>query len=125
MKDSIHYVIRITQDAEIENAFHREISRLEQTQTKWNNLCFILFVFMDTINKDTVNTIKALGKDRIILETVMYPKASTSAVIVAVDRQNGLGYFMDTTGHSISLYAYGCRLLKKIIGLTTQNKSLN
>lgn len=69
-----------------------------------------------------MTTIKALGKDRIIMETVIYPKASASAVITAIDQQTGLGYFMDTTRHSISLYAYGCRLLKKITGTTAQNK---
>lgn len=122
IKDSVNYVIRITQDTDIENAFHREVSRLEYTHKKWNHLCFILFVFMDTINDDTMTTIKALGKDRIIMETVIYPKASASAVITAIDQQTGLGYFMDTTRHSISLYAYGCRLLKKITGTTAQNK---
>lgn len=116
IKDSINYVIRITQGTEIEPAFHREISRLEQSQKKWNNLCFIIFVFMDTINKDTMTTIKDFGKNRIITKTVIYPKSSTSVIITAIDRQTGFCYFMDTTGHNISLYSYGCRLLKKLSG---------
>lgn len=72
-----------------------------------------------------MTTIKSLGKNRIIMETVLYPKASVSAVVTAIDGQTERGYFMDTTRHSISLYAYGCRLLKKTFGLTTQNKSLD
>lgn len=117
IKDSIHYVICITQDTEIEHAIHYEISRLEQSQKKWNNLCFILFVFMDTINKDTIDAIKDWGKNRMIMETVTYPKSSSSVIITAIDRQTGLGYLMDTTGHSISLYGYGCRLIKKLSDL--------
>lgn len=116
LKDSIHYVIRITQDTELEGAFHREISRLEQTQKKWNNLCLILLVYMDDINEDTFTTIKDLGKDRIITETVIYPKSTTSVIVVAVDSGTSLGYFLDTAKHSISLYGYGCRLLKKLTG---------
>lgn len=116
LKDSIHYVIRITRDTEPEHAFHQEISRLERTQRKWNNLCLILLVYMDDINEDTLTTIKDLGKNRIITETVIYPKSAASVIVVAVDHQTGLGYFLDTARYSISLYGYGCRLLKKMAG---------
>lgn len=114
LKDSINYVIRITEDTEIERALHREISRFENTHNKWNNLCLILFVYMDHVDEDMMTAVRNLGLDRIILETVINPRAATSVVMVAVDRETGLGCFMDAAGHNISLYAHGCRLIKKI-----------
>lgn len=115
-KDMICYLLRVTEDSDIENAFRREIARLERMQVKWKNLCLILFVYMDRFEEYEKETLKNLSKVNIVTQTLINPKISASAMIVVVDRKNNAGYFLDTAKNNFSLYAKGCKLVKKLFG---------
>lgn len=115
-KDIICYLLRVTEDNDIENAFRREIARLERMQVKWKNLCLILFVYMDRFEEYEKETLKNISKVNIVAQTVINPKSSASAMVVAVNRKDGTGYFLDTAKNNFSLYAKGCGVVKKLFG---------
>lgn len=115
MKDVVHYYVRITEDHSIENALRREPERFVGTRKKRETVCLLLFVYMDEVGERERNEIKELGKNRIVVETILMPTVPVSVVVVAVDRGTDCGYFMDVRKRNgISLYSYGCRMLKKI-----------
>lgn len=118
LKDSVSYYARITEDFEIENALRREIERILKMHRKENNLCLLLFVYMDEIGEREKKDVKELGKDQIIVQYVINPNVLVSVIIIVIDRQTGTGYYMEGRKFGwISSYSYGCRMLRKLFGV--------
>ena len=117
LKDSVCYYARITEDIEVENALRREVERLYQLGKNEKNLCMLLFVYMDAVREREKQDIKELGKRNIVLESVINPNLSLSVLIIAVDRGTNTGYYMKIGRHGrLTLYSYGCKMLKKLFG---------
>ena len=115
LKDSVCYYVRMTEDIEAENALRREIERLDQVGKKDKNLCMLLFVYMDEVGEREKKDIKELGKGTIVMESVINPKISLSVLVIAVDRRTDQGYYMEIGRHgSLTLYSYGCKMLRKL-----------
>lgn len=118
LKDSVSYYARITEDFEIENALKREVERILKVKRKENNLCLLLFVYMDEIGEREKKDVKELGKDQIIVQYVINPNVLVSVIIIAIDRQTGTGYYMEGRKFGwISSYSYGCRMLRELFGV--------
>lgn len=120
-KDKLCYLFRVTEDYDIENAFRRETERLSKIKIKCQNLCMILLVYMDQMGEYEKKALKDLCKANVVIQTVN-PKISASALMVAVDSDNHTGYFLDVVKNNFSLYAYGCRLVKKLFGRQAEEK---
>ena len=117
MRDSVCYYARITEDTDIENAFRREGTRLYQTQRREKNLCLLLFVYLDEVGEEDKKALKELNKSIIIMESVLNPNTSVSALVVAIDRRSNTGYYMEIGRHGrFTLYGYGCRMIRKLFG---------
>lgn len=53
----------------------------------------------------------------IISENVLDPHTQMTVILAAVNKQTQEGWYMDIgKKHKISLYAHGCRLIKKCLG---------
>lgn len=113
LKDSINYHVWITEDVSLANALRREVDHFERTQTNWKNLCLILLVYMDEVGECERKEIKEIGKQYIIAGTVT-PKLSGTVLVIAVDSRNSRGYFMDIKKRNLSLYSYGCSMVKRL-----------
>lgn len=113
LKDTIYYHIRITEDVSIANALRREVDHFERAQIKWKNLCLILLVYMDEVGECERKEIKEIGKQYIIAGTVS-PKLSATVLVIAVDSISNMGYFMGIKKRNLSLYSYGCRMVKRL-----------
>lgn len=117
LKDSISYYVRITEDFEIENAMKREIKRIFNVKRKEKNLCLLLFVYMDEMGEQEKKDIKELWKGQIVIQYAINPNMSVSVITIAVDRQTNTGYYMEGRKFGwISLYSYGCRMVRKLFG---------
>lgn len=117
LKDSVSYYARITEDFEVGNALRREIERIFQVKRKEQNLCLLLFVYMDEIGEREKKDIKELGKGQIVMQYVINPNISVSVIMIAVDRQTNTGYYMEGRKFGrISSYSYGCRMVRKVFG---------
>lgn len=121
LKDSVCYYVRMTEDTDIENALRREIERLYQMERREKNLCLLLFVYMDEIGESDKELLKELGKNTIVMESVLNPNISMSVLLIAIDRRRDTGYYMEIGKHGgITLYAYGCRMIGKLFGQEKQ-----
>lgn len=117
LKDSVCYYARITEDIEVENALRREVERLYQFGKKEKNLCMLLFVYMDEVGERGIKDIKELGKRNIVLESVINPNLALSVLVIAVDRKTNTGYYMKIGRHGgLTIYSYGCKMLKQVFG---------
>lgn len=117
MKDSICYYARITEDFEIENALKREVEQLFEGKRKEKNLCLLLFVYMDEIGEQEKTEIKELGMNQIVMGSVINPNISVAVLVIAVDCKMNQGYYMESGKRGgISLYSYGCRMIRKLFG---------
>lgn len=115
LKDSVCYYVRMTEDTEVEKAMRREVEYLYQTGKKDKNLCMLLFVYMDEVGEHEQKEIKELGKRNIVMESVINPNISLTILAIAVDRGTNTGYYMGIGRHGMfTLYAYGCKMLKKL-----------
>lgn len=115
LKDSVCYYVRITEDMDVENAMRREIERLYQVGKKDKNLCMLLFVCMDEVGEYAKKQIKELGKGTIVIESVMNCNISLTVLAIAVDRRRNTGYYMEIGRHGmLTLYSYGCKMLRKL-----------
>ncbi len=117
LKDSVCYYVRMTEDVEAQNALRREVERLYQAGKKDKNLCMLLFVYMDEVGEREKKDIKELGKQNIVVESVVNPNISLTVLVIAVDRRDNKGYYMEIGRHGrMTLYWYGCRMLRKMFG---------
>lgn len=118
LKDSVCYYIRITEGTEVEKALRREVEYLYQTGKKDKNLCMLLFVYMDEVGEREKKDIKELGKKNIVIESVINPNPSLTVLVIAADRGTNTGYYMGIGRHgALTLYSYGCKMLKKLFEL--------
>lgn len=117
LKDSVTYCIRITESNDIEKTLERQLDRIDMSTKKGGSFCFILFAYMNGISQKTAAFVKNYGTHMIISENVLDPHTQMTVILAAVDKQTQEGWYMDIgKKHKISLYAHGCRLIKKCLG---------
>lgn len=114
LKDTINYYVRITEDTSIANALRREVDHCERARIKPNNLCILLLVYMDEVGECERKEIKEFGKRFIIAEMMAVSKLSVTFLAIAVDSRNSMGYFVDIKKRNLSLYSYGCKMVKRL-----------
>lgn len=114
LKNTINYHVRITEDTSIANALRREVDHCERARIKPNNLCILLLVYMDEVGECERKEIKEFGKRFIIAEMMAAPKLSVTFLAIAVDSRNNMGYFMNIKKRNLSLYSYGCKMVKRL-----------
>lgn len=118
LKDSISYCISFTESNDIEKTLQRQLEHIDMNTKKGSSFCLILFAYMDGISKKTKTFVKNYGTHMIISENAFFSHMQMTAILVAVNKQTQEGWYMDIgKKHRISLYAHGCRLIKKYLGI--------
>ncbi len=102
----------------MEEILNWQLDHIDMNTKKGSNFCLIIFAYMDEISEEAKAFVKNYGKNMIVSENVLDPYRQMTAILVAVDKQNLDGWYMDIgKKHKISLYAHGCRLIKKCLGI--------
>ena len=79
----------------------------------------IIFAYMDEVSEEAKAFVKNHRKNMIVSENALDPYRQMTAILVAVDKHNLVGWYVDIgKKHSISLYAHGCHLMKKCLGIS-------
>lgn len=113
VKDTISYYVRMTEGIDIIKSVQRE-KQIFSKVNRGRNVCLLLLIYFDTIDNSAKLLFKQSLKKRFIIENVdLYSCSST--IVIAVEKSTGKGYFLDINKRmSIALYAYGCRMIKRI-----------
>lgn len=114
LKDSICYYVRSTASIDLKSTVDQEMKVIDKIDEKSKNLCFLLFIYKNDLCESDYQTLREISKVFILNETVVPVSYCHTSVIVLIDNETGEGQFLDINSRrSISVYAYGCRLIKK------------
>lgn len=115
LKDSVSYCVKFAEGNNIEKIVDWQLDHINMDTKKGSNFCLIIFAYMDKIIEEDKATVKDYGINMIVSENALDPYKQMNLIVVAVDKTDETGWFMDIGNkHKISLYAYGCRLIKKM-----------
>ncbi len=114
---------------DMESVILREMRRFDQSRNQgvYHNdkkkSCLLLLIY-DEVGEYEKEIVKSFGKNRILAETVDRswvaedssgnPQETLSVVVLAIDRNSGEGYFADIKGSPLTVYAHGCKMLKRL-----------
>lgn len=113
-KDAICYYAKCVNSTELKKTIEFELGSMDALNEKSSNICFILFVYKNGINKSDIIELRETSKAFIISETVMPTRSCHTSIIVLIDSKTNEGSFLDMNSKtSISVYAHGCKLVKK------------
>lgn len=114
-KDFICYFVKAINAVDLESTIDKEFEAYNELQEKSSNTCLVLVLYKNRVQEKDLQDIKEYNTNLIIWETVGQDKPSHSSIIVLVDTFTKDGYFLDMNSKmGISIYAHGCRLLKRI-----------
>lgn len=112
-KDAVCYYVALT-DADYPGKTCDNItSRMKKIPEKTKCICEIVFLYRTELTQSDRDWLKNTAAMDIALETVCPKEEGRSVIPVLVDVTTGEGEYLSKTG-GISIYAHGCRLLKKL-----------
>ena len=112
-KDAVCFYVALT-DAEYPGKTCDNItSRMERIPEKTKAVCEIVFLYRTELTQRDRDWLKNETVADIAMETVLPTAEGRSVIPVLVDSTTGVGEYLSKTG-GISIYAHGCRLLKKL-----------
>lgn len=110
-KDMIHYYGCYLFD---EQAVNR-LDDLETPQMAKKCMCVFLFLASQGMTPEDETTLRERAMSFLMQETLVPCRVVHTCIPVLVDERTGEGYFLEYS-KGISVYAHGCRLLKKYFG---------
>lgn len=119
LKDDLCYYIRIAVSSDILYTVKEEFDRFNHIKEKSRNICLILFIYVNHLDEQNIKELRKIS-NRIILTDMVFPaQFCFSNVSVLIDSTTNEAYFIDIPQKTnLSLYAYGCRFIKKIFKVT-------
>lgn len=119
-KGSVSYCVKFTEGDDIRRVLARQVNGMDLQAKKSGSRCLIVFVYMDGVSEKIKAFVKSYGVQMIVSENAFFAHTQLSVILVAVDKQIQEGWYLDTgKKHKLSLYAYGCRLMKKCLGIVS------
>ena len=117
-KDAICYYAKCVSSLDLKKTVEYELNSMDTLNEKSKNVCLILFVYKSNINESDLNQLRNISKSFIINETVLPVSSCYTSIIVMIDSGTNEGKFLDLNNKlSISVYAHGCRLIKKYFSI--------
>lgn len=113
-KDSICYFVTFSDADDVDKAVDAAIGKLERMKEKTRCVCLILFIYKNNPTKNDKEQLRMRCAYMLTDETVLPDSEGVNAVPVLVDSATGEGTFLSKM-RGISIYAHGCRLLKRYI----------
>lgn len=117
-KDFICYYIKCVDIAfasdDIFETVDKNFQYFDQIAEKDKCTCLFLVLYKDHVTQSDMEEVKELSKNLFVRESVISKTIDKTSVLVLVDAMTNKGYFLDANSKlSITVYAHGCRLLKK------------
>lgn len=114
-KDFICYYVKAVNTTNLEGTIDKEFDAFEELEEKCSNVCFILVLYKNGITEQELKAVKEYDTNLLVWETVEKQVSVNNNIIILVDSFTKDGYFLDMNSKfGISVYAHGCRLLKKL-----------
>ncbi len=119
-KDSICYYVKFAEIAfvseDLSEMVNRELACFAQTADENKCACLLLLLYQDQVSERDLEEIKELSKYLVVCESAMPARIYQTCVPVLIDTMTDTGCFLDARSRmSITVYAHGCRLLKKYL----------
>lgn len=112
-KDAVCYYVALA-DAEYPGKTCDNITaRMKKIPEKTKAVCGIVFLYRTELTQSDRDWLKNTAAMDIAMESVIPTAEGHSVIPVLVDSNTGVGEYLSKTG-GISIYAHGCRLLKKL-----------
>ena len=115
-KDYINYFVRFSPATDVQSDIERETKKIDSHGYINQNKCLILVLTVDSVNEEQIAAMREFNKIFIVAESSM-PRSRRfdSAVCMLLETGTKKLYILETEKLSISVYAYGTRLIKKLI----------
>ena len=119
-KGSVSHCVKFTEGNDIKRILAQQVNGIDSHTQKSGSRCLIVFAYMDGVLEKAKAFVKSYGVQMIVSENAFFAHTQLSVILVAVDKQTQEGWYLDTgKKHKLSLYAYGCRLMKKCLGIVS------
>lgn len=113
-KDSIYYLVKCVSSINLDETIENEFKLIDDLRKKSQSLCLFLFIYMEQTSEAEIEKVREVEKYLIIDETIFPYKSYCTSIIVLIDKMTNQGRYLDMQSKtSLSIYAHGCRLLKK------------
>ena len=113
-KDVINYFVKCAEYETLNETIAQELDKFESKDYKHTNKCFILYLSSDKVTKEDRARLMEFSKNLISLETTLSLPRFDTTVIVLADRISRKAYFVPINKMSISVYAHGVKMIKKL-----------
>lgn len=114
LKDSICYYLAQTDAWDLMESSNAVMDQLDAIGEKSANICVFLFLYRPQVTKAEKALVREMASALLAEETVIHSSSYATVIPILVDTAAGTGYYLNKT-KGITLYAYGCRLLKKYV----------
>lgn len=121
LKEPVTCFFRMTECIDMEGSIEHEVDRLEELENKNNRKnkkklnCLCLLLYLNHMDEECRVFMKELGKTCIGVDGDISPYLDIRIMVIAVDQENGNGYFLDSIEQSrSSMYSKGCKAVKGI-----------
>lgn len=112
LKDSICYYLAQTDAYDLLEASNAVMDQLDAVGEKSKNICVFLFLYRPQITTADKALLREMASALLANESVVPSSAYATVIPILVDTAAGTGYYLEKS-KGLTLYAYGCRLLKK------------
>lgn len=113
-KDAICYYVKCAVSTDVNETIEKELDAMDSIEERAKNVCLILFIYKDGVDKADLQAIRDVDKAFILDEEIVPRPSCNTCICVLVDGATHEGRFLAAKSKvSISVYAHGCRMIKK------------
>ena len=113
-KDVINYFVKCASFEDFGKTLDSEFQKFESRGYKNKNQCLILFLYSDEVSENDLKKLAEVCAQLISIEETVPSSYFNTVVAVLADRISRKVYFVPTGKMSISVYAHGVKMIKKL-----------
>ena len=113
-KDIVNYFVKCVEYGDLKETLTLEFDKFENAGYKKTNKCLILFLYADEVTEEDRSILMEVSKNLISIETTVNPTYFDTSVTVIADRISRKAYFVPIGKTSISIYAHGVKMIRKL-----------
>lgn len=111
-KDTIYYYLALVETNDLCTAAEQILARIDKIDHKKHCVCTIIFFYVPEITEKDELFVRNMSSAFLTDETVLHPKVYSTVIPILVSLNAETGKYLESR-RGISVYAYGCRLLRK------------
>lgn len=113
-KDVINYFVKCEEYTDLDKTLECEFDKFDGKDYSHTNKCLILYLYADEVTEKDRETVMEISKTFISIETTANLSRFDTNVIVLADRISRKAYLVPISKASISVYAHGVKMIKKL-----------